>query len=324
MSGEIERSVRSLALTAVDGLLAFENIENGRRGFGKLVNDNNIRLVLNNIVRITEELQKKGHEGLYRNWLWMLYHTYHKSVPIIQTVRHLPLLNFNSSRIPTILLSENIRKEVLAKVTNTPWTNHFSFQENLDGQWLGGNIHKVLIRTDIRTDTWEIAPCLQTALEKIKAGILEDFLYDAHHNHKFTFPAVDDNSIEAQDVRSGMHWKNECAMILELYMKHPDVLALCYVAMFFSSKLRKILIKLTPTMCKFDEVFKVQMFESHTYQMLKLGMPALHKAFEIPYTSANPFTGEGVDLGIQAQDTANGNTGKSGRLAGLKRYSAVN
>ncbi len=299
-----ERSAKSLSLTAVDGILAYENIINKRRSFGKLVNEGNIRHVMNNIVSIVRRLQKEDISSFYRSWMWLLHQAYSEKVPVIQSVRHLPIILFSEKKIPASLYSKKLLEAVAPAIEGTSWDTSFSFQEDLDSRWLRGDITPVLFRNKSRSH-WMIAPELETALDEVVDGQLSyEFEVDLSKQTIFGAVQEDENAL----------WGMERKTINRLYKERPEYIAVSYVAMFFPNLFTDVVRKKyswIDTWTKMKDIFMTPTFDDHTLQMIQLGMPALHKVFSLPYPSFNPFTNEKEEGMI-----------KKSRLKGIARYKA--
>lgn len=297
------KSAKSLSLSVVDGLLAYENIVNKRRSFGKLVNEGNIRHVMNNIVSITQQLQKADAPNFYRSLMWILHHSYKEKVPIIQAVRHLPILIYSQKKIPAALFSKKLIEEVAPKLEGTAWDLYLSFQDELDSRWFRGVVTPVLFRDSAMH--WQINSQLINAVDGVVEGQL-NFLLDRSIQKTTAFGG--------QDEEEGARWRAEKKAINELYKTHPQYIAVSYIAMFFPSLFQAVVQERHPwidTWSKMKNIFQTPMFEMHTLQIIQLGMPALHKAFLLPYPSENPFTNSDESGMI-----------KTSRLSNIARYKA--
>jgi len=270
-----ENSLVSLALHAIDGMLAFENTVNGRRSFGKLVHEDNIWGVYKNVIRICQELVRGKISGNYRAWLWLLAYSYKKNNQPILAAKHIPFLNFFSKNIPKTLFSKKIAEAVNPYLVDTPWNTSLSCLGRLDKVWLGGA--SVIVLPELNTSDF----CLAGVPEKLREA-LEDILYEDRLGELFI--DVEENE---EEKNIGKFYTSTRKILQQTFKKDPALLSCMYLSIFYPITLKNIL--RIQTMNQLDKIFRVDILTQHVYTLLQLGMPAMHKTLDLDYPHTNPI-----------------------------------
>ena len=276
----IATPTKSLALHAIDGMLAFENIMNNRRGFGDLVNQENILHVLNNTGQIVEELRKVNVADTYHIWPLLLRYTYQS--PVITCAKHIPLIRYLQREVPKVLKHQTMGQRIVDALVQTPegrkWLVFFSFQGDLDRAWCSREhiCIPVLIPTGISENAWCIADELEEALLEAPSKWEAEYFSEAGRSQYES----------STPVAQGMVYREESKLLKSLLKTNPADLALMYITYFFPVVIRKLL-SIT-TLHQFEQIMYFSVLDRHSYELLQLGMPAMYKTFELEYPDTIP------------------------------------
>lgn len=268
---------KSLALHAVDGMLAYENIMNGRRAFGEIVNEDNIIHILNNIGQIVEELRTGRVSSTYHIWPLLLRYTYQS--PVIICAKHIPIVRYLQRQVPYILMQQDVGERIVEMLYATDegkkWLTSFTFQGEIDKVWemYRHDVIPVLIPNETQ-EKWTIADELRESLQNIAQKWFEEYFPDVYHYD------------EVSAIQQGKLYSYESKLLKSLLIACPEDLAMMYLTYFFPNVIKKLLGIVT--LYQFESVALFSLLDRHVYELLQLGMPALYKVFGRKYPDTIP------------------------------------
>jgi len=266
----------SLAINVIDGMFAYQKAIGGHRVIGD-VGDDNMDIVLKNIRSAVRIIQngKNSVSRFWRVWPWM-FRLAHPGVPKFKMIHQFPMLNppiaeemeDKSKKVPGFIYSGDIRSEMASKLRGSEWNSMISLT-GPDATWM---MKHDLIRVFDPHGVWSNRALMNLAKE-LQTG-----------RRLINSDECGDTQSFKQVLQYYYQFKPE-AVVMMLYAR--------FMPNFLLSKLPHI-----KTVQMFNIILCTETLMDYPYSILRVGLPAVHKLYRVPYPSCDLMAEELPDVEV--------------------------